>query len=167
MREYRVLHSVLTHWGRVTHICVSTLTIIDPDNGLSPRRRQAIIWSNAGILLTGTLGTNFIKVLSEFHTFSFMKMHLKMSSGKWRPFCLGLNVLWTSVLRPLRDWIHMVIIIDISTTTCFKNDILPLLSLLSLSLVVNSGTSDLASGYKWAYKTIQFKRNKTKQNKAS
>ena len=41
----------LTHWGRVTHICVSKLTIIGSDNGLSPGRRQAIIWTNAGILL--------------------------------------------------------------------------------------------------------------------
>ena len=32
-----------THWGRVTHICVGNLTIISPDNGLSPGRRQAII----------------------------------------------------------------------------------------------------------------------------
>ena len=41
----------LTHWGRVTHICVGNLTIIGPDNGLSPNRRQAIFWTNAGILL--------------------------------------------------------------------------------------------------------------------
>ena len=41
----------LTHWGRVTHICVSKLTIIGSDNGLSPGRRQAIIWTYAGILL--------------------------------------------------------------------------------------------------------------------
>ena len=41
----------LTHWGQVTHICVSKLTIISSDNGLSPGRRQAIIWNNAGILL--------------------------------------------------------------------------------------------------------------------
>ena len=34
---------VLTHWGRVTHICVSELTIIGSDNGLSPGRHQAII----------------------------------------------------------------------------------------------------------------------------
>ena len=27
------------------------------------------------------------------HTFPFTKIHLKMSSGKWRPSCLGLNVL--------------------------------------------------------------------------
>ena len=84
---------VLTHRGRVTHICVSKLTIIGSDNGLAPGRRQAIIWTNAGILLIRTLGTNFSELLSKIHAFSFKKMHLKMSSAKWRPFCLGLNVL--------------------------------------------------------------------------
>ena len=84
---------VKTHWGRVTHICVSKLTSIGSDNGLSPRRRQAIFWTNAGILLIGPLGTNFSETSIEIHILSFKKMHLKMSSGKWRPFCLGLNVL--------------------------------------------------------------------------
>ena len=83
----------LTHWGRVTHICVSKLTIIDSDNGLSPGRRQAIIWTNAGILLIQTLGANFSDILSEIHAFSFKIMHLKMLSAKWRLFCIGLNVL--------------------------------------------------------------------------
>ena len=55
----RLLRPLLTHWGRVTHICVCKLTIIGSDNGLSPERRQAIIWTNAGILLIGSLGTNF------------------------------------------------------------------------------------------------------------
>ena len=83
------------------HICVGKLTIIGSDNGLSPGRRQAIIWTNAGILLIGPLGTNFNEIFIEIHTFSFKKIHLKMSSGKWRPFCLGLNVLkyWAQV-RP-------------------------------------------------------------------
>ena len=45
----------LTHWSRVTHICVSDLTLIGSDNGLSLGRRQAIIWTNVGILLIGTL----------------------------------------------------------------------------------------------------------------
>ena len=81
----------LTHWGRVTHICVSKLTINGSDNGLD--RHQAIMWTNAGILLIGPLGTNFSEILIEIHAFSFKKMHLKMSSGKWRPFCLGLNEL--------------------------------------------------------------------------
>ena len=83
----------LTHWGRVTHICVAYLTIIASDNGLSPSRRQAIIRTNAGLLLIGPLGTNFNENLIEILTFSFKKMRLKMSSGKWRPFCHGLNVL--------------------------------------------------------------------------
>ena len=62
-------------------------------NGLSPERRQAIILTNAGILLIGPLGTNFSEILIAIETFSFKKMHLKISSAKWRPFCLGLNVL--------------------------------------------------------------------------
>ena len=84
---------VLTHWGRVTHKCVSKLTIIGSDNGLSPDRRQAIIWTNAGILLIGPLGTNFSEILIKILTFSFKKMRLKVSSAKRRPFCPSLNVL--------------------------------------------------------------------------
>ena len=80
----------------MTHICVSNLTIISSDNGLSPGRRQAIIWTNAGILFIGPLGTNLSEILIEILTFSFKKMRLKVSSGKWQPFCLGLNVLMMS-----------------------------------------------------------------------
>ena len=83
-------HNELTHWGRVPHICVGKTTIIGSDNGLSPGQRQAIIWTNAGILLIGTLGTNFGEILIECHSFPFKKMHKKMSSGKWRPSWLGL-----------------------------------------------------------------------------
>ena len=83
----------LTHWGRVTHMCVGELPIIGSDNGSSLDRGQAIIWTNAGILLIRTLGINFSEILSEIHAFSFKKMHFKMSSGKRRPSCLGLNVL--------------------------------------------------------------------------
>ena len=85
--------NTLTHWGRVTHICVSKLTIIGSDNGLSPERRQAIIWTNAGILLIGPLGTNFSEILIEIRTFSLKKIRLKMSSAKCCSFRLGLNVL--------------------------------------------------------------------------
>ena len=83
----------LTHWGRKTHIFVIKVTIIGSDNGLSPDRRQAIIWTNAGEWLIGPLGTNFDEILIEIHTFSFKKIHFKMASGKWRPLCLSLNVL--------------------------------------------------------------------------
>ena len=83
----------LTHWGRATHTCVGKPTIIGSDNGLSPGRREAIIRTNAEILLIGPLGTNFSEILIGIQTFSFRKMHLKLSSAKWRPFCLGLNEL--------------------------------------------------------------------------
>ena len=53
----------LTHWGRVTQICISKLTIIGSDNGLSPGWHQVIIWNNAGILLIGALGTSLSKIL--------------------------------------------------------------------------------------------------------
>ena len=85
----------LTYWGRVTHICVSKLTIIGSENGLSPGRRQAIIWTNTGILLIRTLGTNFSEILSEIRAFSFKKMHVKISSAKGQQFCFGLNALTT------------------------------------------------------------------------
>ena len=67
------------------------------DNGLSPVRRQAIIWTNAGILLIGPLGTNFGEILIVIQTFSFKKLHLKTSSAKWRLFCLGLN--WLNLIK--------------------------------------------------------------------
>ena len=88
---------ILTHWGQVTHIWVSKLTITGSDNGLSPGRRQAIIWTNAGILLIRILGTNFSEIPGEIHSFAFKKMHLKMSSAKGRLFSLGLNELISKI----------------------------------------------------------------------
>ena len=84
----------------MTHICVGNLTIIGSNNGLSPGRRQAIIWTNDGILLIGPLGTNFSELLIEIQIFSFKKKHLKVSSAKWRPFCLGLNELTIEACWP-------------------------------------------------------------------
>ena len=45
------------------------------DHQWSPERRQSIIWTNAGILLIGLLGTNFSEILIEIHSFIFKKMH--------------------------------------------------------------------------------------------
>ena len=69
------------------------LIIIGSDNGLSPGRRQAVIWTNAEILLIGHLGTYFSENLFEIHSFSFKNMGLQMSAEKCQPFCLGFNVL--------------------------------------------------------------------------
>ena len=100
-------NSLITHWGRVTHICVSDLTIIGSDNGLSPGRRQAIIRTNAEILLIRPLGPNFSEILFEIIIFSFKKMRLKVSSVKRRPFCLGLNVL-IGIYLVASAWRHVL-----------------------------------------------------------
>ena len=76
----------LTQWGRETHICVSTLPIIGPDNGLSSDRRQVMIWNIINEPQEQT------SILIEIHTYPFKKIHFKMSSGKWWLFCLSLNV---------------------------------------------------------------------------
>ena len=55
------------------HICVSKLTIIGSNNGLSPDQRQAIIWTNTVMLLTGPLGTIFDEILIEIHKFPLKK----------------------------------------------------------------------------------------------
>ena len=110
----------------MTHICVSKIIVIGSDNGLSPGRRQAIIWTNDGILLTGPLRRNFSEIWIQINTCSFTKMHLKMSSGKCRPYCFSLNVLIQHV-----------------TLICFKHSSLPLriLLLLSLSIALTSSLS--------------------------
>ena len=62
----------------MTHICVSKLTIIGSDIVLSPGRHQAIICTNAAILLIVPLETNFSEIY-QIYTFSFKKIHLKMA----------------------------------------------------------------------------------------
>ena len=61
----------------MTHICVGKLTSIGSDNGLSPGRRQAVIWTSDLILLIGPSETNFNEILIGIYIFSFKKMHLK------------------------------------------------------------------------------------------
>ena len=105
--HYHWTINVLTHWGWVMHTCVSDLTSIGSDNGLSADQCQAIIWTNTGILLNGPLETNFSGILIEIHTILSKKRHFKMTSGKWRPFCLGLNVVnpWLITIHP-RNYAH-------------------------------------------------------------
>ena len=52
------------------HICV-----IDSDTGLSHGLHQAIIWTNARILLIGHLGTDFSDILITIYTFSLNSIY--------------------------------------------------------------------------------------------
>ena len=83
----------LTSVQKVVWCATNQLSIIGSDNGLSPRRHQAIIWTNDGILLIGPLRTKYSEIMIEIHTFSFKQMLFKMLCGKRRPFCPSLNVL--------------------------------------------------------------------------
>ena len=92
-----MLKGCITCWGRVMHICVIKLNIFGSDNRLSPGRHQAIIWTNAGILLIGPIGTNFNDILIVIHVFLFTKIHLKMSPCK-----ITAIVVWASMI----SWRH-------------------------------------------------------------
>ena len=76
-------------------ICVSELTIIGSDNDFQEAWPASSSHLNQWwILLVWLLGMKFSEILINSDTFSFTKIHLKMSSGKWWPFCIRLNVLW-------------------------------------------------------------------------
>ena len=54
-------------------MCFSKINIIGSDNGLSPGRRQAIIWTNTKMLLIGSMDTNFSEILIGIHIFPSRK----------------------------------------------------------------------------------------------
>ena len=124
-----VVGSPLTHWGAEWHLYASRLTIIGSDNGLSPLRRQAIIWTSAGILLISPLPTNFSEILIEIHAFFFKKIQVKMSPGKWWPLYTGLSVLkrysvgisWKMILTGLNPAGHL----DYSNTEMLMKPLRP------------------------------------------
>ena len=87
----RIYWSCLTHWNRVTYICVGNRITIGSDSGLSPGLHQVTIWTNAGILLIRTL--NFSEILIKIHIFSLRKMRSNMSPVNWRPSFICLNML--------------------------------------------------------------------------
>ena len=63
------------------HICISKLTIIGSDNVLLHVRRQAFIWTNAGVLLIGPLGINFSEILTVWHKTKFGSQKLATKFG--------------------------------------------------------------------------------------
>ena len=66
-----------------------TQAFIGSDNGLSPDRHQAIIWTNVAFLPIGSLGTKFSQIVIKSQTFywrkCFWKCWLKISAILGRP----------------------------------------------------------------------------------
>ena len=94
----------LAHRGRVTHICASKITITGSDNGLSPCRNQAIILTNAWILLIGPWRTNLNEMLIKMQQFSFKKMRLKMPSRNGGHFVSALKMARHMHISLLKNW---------------------------------------------------------------
>ena len=95
----------ISHWDQVMPIYINKITIIGSDDVLLPAWCQAINWTNAGILLISSFGTNFNEILIKIYIFSFKKVHLKIAPEKWLPFCLGLDVilLITSLVKKITE----------------------------------------------------------------
>ena len=75
------------------HTCISRLTVIGPENGLSPGRHQAIIWTNAGMLLTEPVRTTSVKYNRSSFIFiqenAFENVVSEMESILSRPQCVN------------------------------------------------------------------------------
>ena len=91
--ELHLIRLPSTHGGRETHKYVSELAIIGWDNSLSPGPCQAIIETNAGILLIGTPGTNLSEISIEIHISTlknvFENIVSEMSAILSRPQCVN------------------------------------------------------------------------------
>ena len=63
-------------------------TTIGSDNGLSPVRCQAILWTHADSLSLSNepLATNLSEISMKMNMFAFKKMYFKMPCAKWWPF---------------------------------------------------------------------------------
>ena len=162
------LSYVCTHWGWMTQICVSKQTMIGSDNGLSPERHQAIIWTNAGILLIGPLGTNFSEILNKTHIFSFKKnafesVVCEMSAIFSRPQCVNEEVMarkrWSKVYEyfdkdhPLTACflipLYRIMIEDVCLHVFNINDVI-------LDLFRVSETHSWYTSLKWTYFSFQI-----------
>ena len=67
-------------------------------------RLLGMIKTNAGLLSIGPFGTNFSEILIKIQNFSLMKIHLKISSAKWRTSCPrgdGLKLIHTGVIHDM------------------------------------------------------------------
>ena len=167
----------LTHWGRVMHICVSKLTSIASVNGLLPGQCQAIIWTNAGILLIGLLGTNFSEILIRIQTFSFKEMHFenavcKMASILSRPQCVYRKEKWLQCIACQRlnanekCWCTGVASVCIKPSIWYHNKVCYLTAYCHEITVNVRKISDntLTSRRQWVMGTVQTTKHRHQQD---
>ena len=100
----RKMDTILTHWGRVMHICVAKLTIIGSDNGLSPGWRQATICTKAGIVLIWPLGANFSEILIANSNIFIQENALENVVCETASILFGLKVLSVCVFIKVLFW---------------------------------------------------------------
>ena len=87
IRPNRITLELISIWCRI-YESVNRASIASV-NDLPPIRRQAIFWTNARLLITWN-PRNILKWNFHQNTkLSFPKMHLKISSAKWRPISRG------------------------------------------------------------------------------
>ena len=78
--------------------CVGKLNSIGSDHGLLPVQHQAIIWTNAGIFLIGSLGTNFSEILIKIKHFHWKKYFETVISKKSAILILSRLFMWIKIL---------------------------------------------------------------------
>ena len=104
----------------MTPICVSELTIIGSDNDLSPGRGQ-VIWTNAGISLTGAIqGIHFGEIVIEIRAFvikknGFQNVVRKMAVILSRPQCVN-DILLFLTQRVLRSYCTVPLLWNMMTS---------------------------------------------------
>ena len=84
----------ITHCGLVMSVILAHFV---SGNDLLPIWCQVITWTSAILISIRTWRPNFNLILIKFWTFSFKKIHLKLSSAKWLPFFSN------SVLRIMKN----------------------------------------------------------------
>ena len=82
--KLRAVQKVLTHWGQVTHICVSNLTIIGSDNGLSPGGHQPNHYLHQHWNIVNWILGNKLQWNIQWEISSFWKMAAVLS----QPLCV-------------------------------------------------------------------------------
>ena len=104
--------------GRMTHICVSKLTSIGSHNGMSPDRRQVVIWTNAGIFSIRTLETNSGEIVSEIKSRenAFENVSWKMAALLSRPQCVNTVSISTWCGRYIKSFFAVQFVIESGAT---------------------------------------------------